>query len=311
MANNTKTQQPKKAPSKSKNNTETVKQAENSIVGKLVKLTPDTKRLIGGGGIPANARTDELYISRVNPNGTVVVSYSDSLCELGCLFMDNIEFAGGVWEHHDTIEEEPLMDIRIFGVEERIDNIELNKKRLNVPDDKIFMDYERKGCKPTAKRAWVHPADKDYVLVLPDDVDLCDDFIHYCNLVVKNYGESIISLFPIQFLSRNSIYRMPKNPYVATRHLSGAGIIMPAEWVQPCIDSWVDSIEGDDTNIEKWGMANNKRMITTLPALLQHIGDVSVFNPKRAIGRTDFYRKDVSKYDWDNTYLNLWNNIAR
>lgn len=282
-----------------------------AILNHIVTIDPEVKYFIGGLGIPRLARDNELYVKRINHNGTVVLAYSDSLAEVGTVFPKDIEVSEKLWERVDDIEEEPLFDARIMGVPSRIDNINLNKARLHIPDEKIIIDYDCEGCVATAKKAWSLPTDKAYVLVLQDDAELCDNFVHYCNLILRAQSEAIISLFPIQFMTQYSVSRMPQTPYVRTNATSGVGTIMPTAWIEPCIASWIEALKGDDTNINVWAEANNKTIITTIPAIIQHIGVHSVYNPSRSIGSTEFYRKDASPYEWNNTYVTNYTNILR
>ena len=204
------------------------------------------------------------------------------------------------------------IDIRIFGVPERQEWIDRNKRILNVPEENIIMDYEHYGCAPTARRAWLKKTDKPFTMVLSDDAELCDDFISYCERIVKAHPKKIISLFPFQFIKPVPGSRLPapsESPYVLAKTLSGLGIIMRTEWVEPCIDSWPPYAKGDDTNIQAWAERNRIKILTTLPALIQHIGDVSVCDPSRSLGRTPYFAKDPSGFDWDSKYVRSWTNI--
>lgn len=283
----------------------------SALLNHIAVIDPEVKSFIGGLGIPRLARDNELYIKRINPNGTIVLAYSDSLAEVGTVFAKDIEVTEKLWERVDDIEEEPLFDVRIMGVPARMDNINLNKARLHIPDEKIIIDYDHEGCVATAKKAWSLPTDKAYVLVLQDDAELCDNFVHYCNLILQAQSDAIISLFPIQLMTRYAVTHMPKTPYIKTNCTSGVGTIMPSDWVEPCIASWREELKGDDTNINAWAEANDKTIITTIPAIIQHLGEHSVFNPSRSIGSTDFYRKDVSPYDWGNTNVINYEQIIR
>ena len=205
---------------------------------------------------------------------------------------------------------ESKIDVRIFGVPERQDWIDKNREILELPDENIFMDFEHLGCAPTAKRAWLKKTDKPFVMVLSDDAELCKDFLSYCEKVVKAHPKKIISLFPFQFIRPVPGSRLPKeSPYVLTNKLSGCGIIMKTEYVRPCIDSWPPDAKGDDTNIQAWAERHRIKIITTLPALIQHIGDVSVCDPTRSLGRTPYYYEDPSYMDWDSKYVTSWTNI--
>lgn len=202
------------------------------------------------------------------------------------------------------------IDIRIFGVPERNDWIEKNKSILGLPDENIFIDYKHIGCAPTAKRAWLKKTDKPYTMVLADDAELCDGFESYCECVIKAQPDKIISLFPFQFIHPVPGSKLPtKSPYVLTKTLSGCGIIMRTEWVEPCIDSWHPDARGDDTSIQAWAEKRKIKIITTLPALIQHIGDVSVCDPTRVLGRTPYFKKSPVGVDWNSKYVTSWTNI--
>ena len=203
-----------------------------------------------------------------------------------------------------------IIDVRIFGVPERIDWIKKKKEILDLPDENIIMDYEHVGCAPTAKRAWLKKTDKPFTMVLSDDAELVNGFMGYCERVVKAHPKNIISLFPFQFIRPVPGSRIPTcSPYVLTKTLSGCGIIMRTEWVEPCIRSWPPDAKGDDSNIQRWAEKQHIKILTTLPALIQHIGDVSVCDPTRSLGRTPYFDMNPANVNWDSTYVTNWANI--
>lgn len=205
-----------------------------------------------------------------------------------------------------------MIDVRIFGVPERIENIHKLQNSLSVADDHVVIDYEHDGCKSTAKKAWVIGTISDFVMVLADDVAVCTNFIQFCDTVTEMYPESVISLYPGQFPRREYLKRMPdKSPYITVSHCSGAGIIMPAKYVKPCVESWREDISGDDANIDVWAKSNGIQMITTIPSLIQHLDFKSVFDPTRSLGGTEFYEENPYKVNWRETYLESWTNIAK
>ena len=284
----------------------------DDVVKHIATIKPEAEYFVDGNAVPRWILDTKLFVNRVNPNGTVVIALEDSYAEIGTLLPKDVVITDEVVQRIDDIEvNDSVLDIRIFGVPSRMDNIKLNQQRLGIPDDKIFIDENKEGCVATAKRAWLAPADKPYVLVLQDDVELCDNFLYYANKIVKTQGDAIYSLFALQFSRRGNINKFPKSPYVTTKESSGQGIIMPAAWVEECTNAWKDTINGDDTNINAWAHENDKTIITTLPALLQHIGVKSVFAPGRVIGGTDFFRKNLTPYDWDNKTLNNWMSFMR
>lgn len=205
------------------------------------------------------------------------------------------------------------IDIRIMCVPERLDNVKRINEILKVPEEKIFIDTSHAGVIPNAKKAWLAPTDKDYIMVLNDDLIFCNGFLDICNKIIKAVPNSIISLFPMQFQSRETIRSGGKptiSPYVETDILSGVGIIMPTKYVKPCIESWLPDAICDDTSISLWAKKNNIPIITTLPATIQHIGDRSFFNPGRPPIMTEFFEGNPEA-NWDNPYVTSWTNLIR
>lgn len=205
---------------------------------------------------------------------------------------------------------ESSFDVRIFGVPERMDWVEKNKAILGLPDENVIIDYDHIGCAPTAKRTWLKPTDKPFTMVLADDAELCDGFLSYCERIVKAHPRSVISLFPFQFIRPVPGCRLPtRSPYVLTNKLSGCGIIMRTEWVLPCVESWRPGTKGDDTAIQAWAERQNIKILTTLPSLIQHVGDVSVCDPSRVLGRTPYFSKSPVDVNWDSKYVTPYTNI--
>lgn len=204
------------------------------------------------------------------------------------------------------------IDVRIFGVPDRIENIRENQKLLGVPDDRIVIDLAHDGCIPTAKRAWGIEPNAPHVLVIQDDVELSDDFLSTCRRIVSVWPDAIVGLYPGQFPRRVQVRRLdPSSPYITTTALSGQGIIMPSRYITPCLASWSDELRGDDVNIGAWAKTNGVLMLTTIPCIIQHLPVRSVFDPSRNLGSTDFFVKDPSGVDWDSDYCMSWTNIIR
>ena len=85
---------------------------------------------------------------------------------------------------------------------------------------------------------------------------------------------------------------------------------MKTEYVKPCLESWSEEL-GDDTNINRWASKNGIGVLTTLPATIQHIGDDSMHDKSRSIGRTDFYQKNPLSANWYDGYVMSWTNIVK
>ncbi len=203
------------------------------------------------------------------------------------------------------------IDVRIFGVPERIENIRHNQKLLNVPEDHVVIDYAHTGCFATAQRAWSLPKTAEHILVLQDDVLLSDGFLDVCKIIAKTHPDSIVGLYPGQFPRAEHIKGLPlRSPYIATHDLAGPAILMPARYVFPCLITWESKRKGDDVQIQIWANDNGIQLLTTIPCIVQHIGEQSVFQPGRNLGGTDFFVKDPYVVDWYLSYVNHWENIA-
>lgn len=286
---------------------------EIPLVDQLITIKPGVEHFIGGRGIPDRIKDSGLYISRVNPNGTVVLASLDRMIDINGLYLKDVVLTGKsrLDTYHDTVKESLNVSVRIMGVPERMDCIKRNQKRLNIPDELIFIDENHEGLLQNAKRAWSYPTDKPYVMVLQDDVELCDDFISYVDAIVKAHPDSIISLFSVQYTRPCAFTRYPtETPYIKVNSITAQAIVMKTEYVEPCLAAWKDEYRGDDININKWATANDIEMLTTVPALVQHIGDESVFDRTRSMGRSEFYRKQPTEAHWEKTSVIHWENIT-
>ena len=82
--------------------------------------------------------------------------------------------------------------------------------------------------------------------------------------------------------------------------LSACGIIMPIEYIQPCFNyikqRYNDTCD-DDYGIRDWAIHNGVQIITTIPALVQHLGDDSIANKGSPIRRTVYYKQNP-KANW-------------
>ena len=197
------------------------------------------------------------------------------------------------------------IDMRIFGVYSREEMIQATAHKLVLSEDHIYHDDRPNGGSVmyTAKKAWLSsiPDSITHRVVLSDDVEVCNGFTEICTQMVNAHPDDVITLFPYQFMHRQLGLEKLLTPYVVSNTLSACGIIMPAKYIKPCFD-WIDKhypdAQDDDYYIQLWATANNIRMLTTIPATLQHIGDDSIFNPQAPIRRTDYYEQNPVA-DWE------------
>ena len=88
----------------------------------------------------------------------------------------------------------------------------------------------------------------------------------------------------------------------------GLAVIMKKEYIKPCLESWSNEF-GDDVNITRWANANGIPILTTLPSIIQHIGEESFNDPTRIIGRTEFFNPDPKDENWDDGFVTSWSNV--
>lgn len=195
--------------------------------------------------------------------------------------------------------------VKIYGVESRRTCIDSIVEKLSIPEDCIFIDDRPNGgdVMYTAKKAWLSDhGDATHALILQDDIEVCDGFLDICKTIIDTHPDKIVSLFPFQFLRKDERLNNISTPYVATFGLSGQGIIMPVEYIKPCFDYikivYNDDV-ADDTGIASWAFSTRTDIITTIPAILQHIGDISALDENRPIRRTVYYDPNPVA-DWTN-----------
>lgn len=196
-------------------------------------------------------------------------------------------------------------DIHIFGVHSRESMILATAQKLSLPEEYIHYDDRPNGGSVmyTANKAWLSsiPDGITHRVVLNDDIEVCNGFTEICTKMINAHPDDVITLFPYQFMHRQLGLEKLLTPYVVSNTLSGCGIIMPVKYIVPCF-KWIDdhysNPQEDDYHIQLWATANNIRMLTTIPATLQHIGDDSIFNPQAPIRRTDYYEQNPVA-DWE------------
>ena len=181
------------------------------------------------------------------------------------------------------------------------------KNQLKINDSDIYYEDRPNGglALYTAKKAWLSPIEdgETHRTVFPDDIEVCDNFRDICNHIVATHPNDIISLFCWDGLSRKEILDNLTTPYIESYVVIGMGIIMPVKYIKPCFD-WIketyDDNIADDIAIQYWAKKNNIRVITTIPSLVQHLGDDSILTPGMFVRRSAYFTKNPIA-DWDNT----------
>lgn len=200
-----------------------------------------------------------------------------------------------------------MISIKIVGVREREYMIDEMNRQLQLPAGDIIYD-ERPGggyAFPILKKAWLDPfaEGETHRIVLNDDLELCDDFINICNQIAKAQPNSIVSFFSTYFNSSYCDQEIQKlqTPYV--RHdvgIFGCAIMMPKNVAIECMEytnNYYPDIKFESRAFTQFARERGIPIITTLPGLVQHIGDESLVDQSLPIRRTMRFEKHPEA-DW-------------
>lgn len=197
------------------------------------------------------------------------------------------------------------IDIQIYGVHERDDMIANTVEKLGLSYNNVHYDDRPGGglMMYTAKKAWFAPLmeGQTHRVALADDVEVCDGFYEVCEQIADAHPNAIVSLFPYEFMKRNPDVENVGTPYIKTLILSGCAIIMPVQYIKPCFDYIWEVFEdncADDEGIQVWAEHKGIPIITTIPAIIQHIGDDSIANKGCFIRITVYYDEHLVA-DWN------------
>lgn len=199
-----------------------------------------------------------------------------------------------------------MIDIQVYGMHIRDDMITRLTSKLELPNENVHYDDRPNGGLMiyTAKKAWLAPVSDGVThrVALADDVDVCNDFKNICEQIAAAHPDNIISLFPYEFMYYNPDLEALDTPYLKTMSLFGAAIIMPVKYIEPCfehINRCYNDNCADDDGIMSYARENGIDVLTTIPATVQHIGDVSLITPNAKIRRTVYFNPNAEA-DWTN-----------
>ena len=199
------------------------------------------------------------------------------------------------------------LDIKIYGCHVRDENIHLCQQALNLSDSDIVYEDRPNGGNAyyTFRRALLEPVPEGVThrLVLPDDMKLCSNFLERLTFLVNKFPKKVIELYPFDY---NFMENLGYTPYYRVITLAACGIVFPVqiikemvEWIDNCYTKYtgytVDNLI-DDMAVQAWCNDYRVDMITTLPSLVQHIGDVSLLGDF-PVRRTKWFLDDMSEED--------------
>ena len=169
-------------------------------------------------------------------------------------------------------------DVRIMAHPSRRSHVLKMLEWLGMDEDIVMYDDRPIGGDAiyNAERTWKSKFTKPVThrLVLQDDVLLCDDFLAHVSEIINCVPDKLVYLFNMLEDKHNKL-----GPYFFANSYSGCGIIMPVEHIEPCwkyINSCEDYINKDDVMISRYFHYKQIQSITTIPPLIQHLGDTKL-----------------------------------
>ena len=202
-----------------------------------------------------------------------------------------------------------MLDIKIYGTHKRDHFIEEYKKCLPITDDDVIYDDRPNGGNAyyTCKKAWLQPVSEGVThrLCLPDDMQLSKGFLKILNEMIEAHPDKVLCLFPFDRMHVWKFAQRQNTPYFNVHIMSGCGVVFPVQYIKTCFE-WIDNhYENqddiiDDIAMQEYFNANNVPYITTLPAIVQHMGDDSLITPNAPIRKTDVFLDDMGdiEVDW-------------
>lgn len=202
-----------------------------------------------------------------------------------------------------------MYSVSIIGVEQRnylIKNI-CNKIKI----DYIFIDKHNDGPLNNVIVALTKLStlsNISHVIILQDDALPCDNFQEICDNIIQSHPNDVIGLFPYDFLDDEvQIDKNSVSPYYDVGKLSGVGVIIPTIYVEHYLKYLKQNGDKfnrqDDLALYSFCKENNIQMLQTVPAVVQHIGDQSIFDKKNSIRRSKYFYQD-NNIDWLSKKIN-------
>lgn len=190
------------------------------------------------------------------------------------------------------------VDICIMAHPSRKENVQNIQQTLNLSDNSIFWDDRINGgdAMYTAKKAWQSPIPNGctHRLVIQDDVIISNNFLEIIQTVANKYQNQVITFSHIEELDKNTRY------HTSNTFSMGCAIMIPVKYLNKMwwfIDNRIEVflkpkcpeiLKRDTSCIRAWMRHYDIEGITTVPSLVQHIGDESLVGIKRHRVAPDF-----------------------
>lgn len=206
-------------------------------------------------------------------------------------------------------------DFKIYGIEERKENILQNKKILDLSDDDVLIQtkemrteaYDKWPYK-MYKKSFLKPfkAGVTHRVVLQDDVELCPNFVELTNKIANTHPNAVFFLTNLDFKKKNEYADNLKTPYINLgSFITGCSILIPKKYIEDMFkwfeenypQIWIGNPH-EDTAVALYCKRHNIPCLTLVPSLTQHLGDVSTICNYEQPLRTVYF-ENWDKANWD------------
>ncbi len=161
---------------------------------------------------------------------------------------------------------------------ERVKYTEYLKSRLG--DIPIAMDTDR-NLWNTCKSAWLkHDRKKKWALTLQDDAIISDDFYKKAEEILKNVPDNLIVSFYAgnKLAQKIELAKQKGRGYVIDRKIyNEMALCLRTEWIDEMIKFCDDRNATTDKKIQLWTIRTQKQVYYSLPSIINHRLDKSVY----------------------------------
>ena len=191
-------------------------------------------------------------------------------------------------------------NIKIFSCRQREEMAFALCNRLKLSAGSIVFDgrhsQSQSFCYEVSK-AWERfdvSNDSGWSMLIQDDVEPCDGFIDIVGQIMAAHPNTIFSFFPYYYMDK-TVTVDKGNPFWEAEIVSGCCIAVPNRYIGEMIQYMRRQKHlscGEDLVIGWFAHENKIPILTTIPAIVQHVGDVSVIDPSKPIRRTQYFERD-------------------
>lgn len=201
-----------------------------------------------------------------------------------------------------------MVEIRIRTCPARAEKAENLRNELGLPETSVFTDDRENGGNPLYM--WFEmieniPADATHICLLDDDVEVSTGFKQIVEQMTAAHSQCAFSLFTTDLNSSyfDDFITKLETPYVTCSKVFGCAVILPVSILEECFD-WIrtscDLKTAHDGHVmQEYLESRGIQLLTTIPGLIQHNGDESLYDPGLPIRRSARFEKNPAA-DWTN-----------